>query len=135
VTTCSAVLSVVASSCNWVASVFIFLGAVDRRHRWRLGNNTTPVSRGQPLRILHAPGDTSNAASGLHRVKPLPLFGPEPAGCGLDLDAGEYCHLLPDHVRRDRARGPADQVGAALAQAEAHRTAIGVTQRAGVIAE
>ena len=54
---------------------------------------------------------------------------------GLHLDAGEHRHLLAHHVRGDRDSPIADQVGAAFAEAELHRAAIGIAQRAGVISE
>jgi len=88
----------------------------------------------QPYGILHRSGDASDTASGLHCLQPLPLIGAQPASSGLDLDAGEDGHLLAHHVRCDRARRPADQIRAALGEAELHRPAIAVEQRAGVVA-
>jgi len=93
------------------------------------------VCRGQPLGILDAARHASNAASSLHRIQPLLLLWPQPAGWGLDLDAGKHGDALADHLLGDRARCPADQVSTALAQAELHRTAIGILKGAGVIAE
>jgi hypothetical protein len=61
--------------------------------------------------------------------------GLQPAGCGLHLNAGEHCHGAADHLWRYRDALPADQVSAALAETKLHRSAIGITQRAGVIAE
>lgn len=100
---------------------------------WR--NITTVVNRGQPLGVLNAACHASNAASSLHRIQPLLLLGPQPAGWRLDLDAGEHGDALSDHLLSDRARCPADQVSTALAQAKLHWAAVGVLERAGVIAE
>jgi hypothetical protein len=63
------------------------------------------------------------------------LLRADPAGWRLDLDAGEYRHLLAHHLRGDRDAPVADQVGAALAEAEGNRSAVLVAERAGVIAE
>ena len=64
----------------------------------------------------------------------LLLLRAQPAGWRLHLDAGEHRHLLANHLRRDRDRAPADQVSTALAQSELHRSAVLITQCAGVIA-
>jgi len=85
--------------------------------------------------ILHAARHSSDSTSGLHRLQPLLLLGPDATRGALDLDAGEDRHLLAHHLGCDRARGPADQVGAALGQAERHRPAVLVPKRAGVVAE
>jgi hypothetical protein len=76
-----------------------------------------------------------NAACCLDRFQPCLLLGADAAGGCLDLDAGEYRHLLAHHVRGDRDSPVADQVGAAFAEAKLHRSAVLVAQRAGVIAE
>ena len=63
------------------------------------------------------------------------LLWPDPAGWRLHLNTGEHRNGAAHHLRCDRHALPADQVSAALAQAELHWAAILVTQRAGVIAE
>jgi hypothetical protein len=85
--------------------------------------------------ILDTPCHTSNPACGLDRIKPCLLLRAYASGRGLDLNAGEYSYLLAHHVWGDRDAPVADQVGAAFAQAKLHRAAIGIAQRAGVIAE
>ena len=112
----------------------MFRGAVVRRHRWRLGNNTTTVNRGQPCSVLNAASHTSDPTSRLDCLQPLPLLRPESARSGLHLDAGEHCDALTHHLRGDRACRPADQIGAALGQAELHRSAVLVAQGASVVA-
>lgn len=92
-------------------------------------------NRGQPLSILHAARHACNATSRLDSIQPLLLLRSQPAGWRLHLDGQEHCHLLPDHLRCDRDRAPADQIGAALAQPKLHRSAVLITQSAGVIAE
>jgi len=67
--------------------------------------------------------------------QPCLLLWADASGRGLHLNAGEYRYLLAHHVRGDRDAPIADQVGDAFAQAELHRAAIGIAQRAGVIAE
>ena len=59
----------------------------------------------------------------------------QPAGCGLDLNAGEHRNGAADHIGRYGDALPADQVSAAFAEAEGNRAAILVLERAGVIAE
>jgi len=83
--------------------------------------------------ISNRPSHPTNPTSSLHCIQPLPLLWPEPAAGSLHLDAGEHRHLLAHHLRRDGDRAPADQVSRSLAQPEAHRTAMLITQRAGVI--
>ena len=51
------------------------------------------------------------------------------------INGQEHRHGAADHLRRHGHGAPANQVSAAFAQAKLHRAAIGVTQRAGVIAE
>ena len=85
--------------------------------------------------VLDTPCHTCDAACRLDRFQPLLLLWADAAGRGLDLDAGEHSYLLAHHVRRDRDSPVADQVGAALAEAKLHRSAVLVAQRAGVIAE
>ena len=63
------------------------------------------------------------------------LLSADPAGRGLHLNRQEDSYLLAHHLRRDRDSPIADQVGAAFAQAELHRSAVLVAERAGVIAE
>ena len=84
--------------------------------------------------ILDTAGHTSDPAGCLDCFHPRPLIRADPAGWRLDLDAGEYRHLLAHHLRGDRDAPVADQVGAALAEAEADRSAVLVLERAGVIA-
>ena len=71
----------------------------------------------------------------MDRIQPCLLLRADPAGRGLDLNAGEYRYLLAHHLRGDRDSPIADQVGAAFAEAKLHRSAVLVTERAGVIAE
>lgn len=63
------------------------------------------------------------------------LFWPQPAGSGLDFDAGEDGDGGANHVGGDRAAGPADQVSAAFSKSKADRSAVVVAQHASVIAE
>ena len=88
-----------------------------------------------PQRIIDTPCHASNAACGLDRIKPCLLLRADASGRGLDLNTGEYRYLLTHHLRGDRDAPIADQVGAAFAEAKLHRSAIGIAQRAGVIAE
>jgi len=95
----------------------------------------TMERRNQPLGILHRPRHACNATGGLDRIQPsLLLWFYTPAGT-FYLDAGKYCYLLTHHLWGDGASCPADQVGAAFAKAKLHRAAIGVLERAGVIAK
>jgi hypothetical protein len=71
----------------------------------------------------------------LDRIQPCLLLRADPAGRGLDLNTGKHRYLLAHHLRGDRDGAVADQVGAAFAESKLHRAAIGIAQRAGVIAE
>jgi len=83
--------------------------------------------------ISNRPGNATNPTSSLHCIQPLPLLRPKPAAGSLYLNAGKHRHLLAHHLRRYCHRAPADQVSTAFAQPEAHRAAMLITQRAGVI--
>jgi len=83
--------------------------------------------------IGNRPGNATNPTSSLHCIQPLPLLWPEPAAGGLHLNAGEHCYLLTHHLRRHHHRAPADQVSTAFGKPEAHRAAVLITQRAGVV--
>jgi hypothetical protein len=85
--------------------------------------------------IGNRPGNATNPTTSLHCIQPLPLLRPEPAAGSLHLNAGKHRHLLANHLLGNGAGGPADQVSTAFAQPEAHRAAMLITQRAGVIAE
>jgi hypothetical protein len=65
--------------------------------------------------ILNRPRHTSDAACCLDSIHPLLLLRPYASGWGLDLDAGEYRHLLAHHVWGDGHAPPAKQVACALA--------------------
>ena len=96
---------------------------------------SSTVCSHNPQCILDTPCYTSNAACGLDCFQPCLLLRAYASGRCLDLDARKYSHLLAHHVRGDRDGAIADEVGAAFAEAELHRAAIGITERAGVIAE
>ena len=98
------------------------------------GPLSSTVLRHNPQGIINGPGHASDAAGCLHCFQPLPLLRADAAGWGLDLNAGEHRDALAHHVWGDRARGPADQIGAALSQSKLHRAAVGIAQGAGVIA-
>jgi hypothetical protein len=67
------------------------------------------------LGILDAPSNTSDAACCLHCIEPLLLLWLDPAGWGLDLNAGEHRHLLTHHLWGDRHGAPAKQITRAFA--------------------
>jgi len=104
------------------------------RRAIKLSGVSLRIGTDQLLRILHAACHAGDAACCLHCMNPLLLFWPDATCSTFYLDAGEYRHLLPDHLRRDRACGPADQIAAAFGQSEAHGSAVLIPQRAGVIA-
>ena len=87
-----------------------------------------------PQCILDTPCYTSDAAGCLDRFQPLLLLWPDASGRGFHLNTGEYRYLLAHHLRGDGDSPIADQVGAAFAKAKLHWAAIGIAQRAGVIA-
>ena len=96
---------------------------------------SSTVCSHNPQCILDAPCHACNAACCLDCFQPLLLLRADPAGRRFDLDAGEHRHLLAHHVWGDRDAPVADEVGAALAQAKLHRSAVLVAERAGVVAE
>ena len=71
----------------------------------------------------------------MDRIQPCLLLWADAAGGRLDLNAGKHRYLLTHHLRGDRDAPIADQVGAAFAEAELHRSTVLVLERAGVVAE
>jgi hypothetical protein len=67
------------------------------------------------LGILNAACHAGNPASSLHRIQPLLLLWPEPAGWCLDLYRGEYRYLGANHLWGDGHRAPAKQITRAFA--------------------
>jgi hypothetical protein len=94
-----------------------------------------PLSTQKCLGILDTPCHACDATSRLDCIKPLLLLRAQPAGCGLDLDAGKHGNGAADHLGCHRHALPADQVGAALAEPKGNWSAVLVFERAGVIAE
>ena len=63
------------------------------------------------------------------------LLWPHPASWCFDLDGGEDCHLLANHVWGDGDCPPADQVSTAFAKAELDWSSVGILQASRVVAK
>ena len=89
------------------------------------------------MRIGNRAGDASDATCLGDGLEPGLLLGPDAACCGcLDLDAGEDCQACADHGLSNGDGAPADQVSAALGQAEGDEpTGAWIGQAAHLIAE
>ena len=96
---------------------------------------SSTVRSHNPQCILDTARYASDPAGCLDCFQPLLLLWPDASGRGFHLDAGKYRYLLAHHVWCDRDGAVADQIGAAFAEAELHRSAVLVFECAGVITE
>jgi hypothetical protein len=63
--------------------------------------------------ISHAARHTRNATSSTHHAKPCLLLWSHSTGGGLDLNGGENCYALANHLGCNYDSAPTDQVSGA----------------------
>jgi len=86
--------------------------------------------------ISHAARHTRNATSATDGTKPVLLGWCNAAGGGLDLDRGENCYALANHLGCNYDSAPADQVSGSTGKTKSDKpTSAGVWQAAYLVAK